>query len=75
MELEAIRYESLASTHYNVALRLCAKAASSPAGDLAKLKEEQESLREACEQGYYAKVVWGDATLRCAHMSGGPRRA
>ena len=47
-----MRYEGLACTHYNVALRLVDQARSSPAGDLAKLKDTDESLAYAAKHGH-----------------------
>ena len=41
VEEGAIMYECLASTHYNVALRLVEKCWFSPAGDLAAAKVRQ----------------------------------
>ena len=50
---ELIRYECLASTHYNVSLRLGKDGHSTPAGDLSKLKNAEPSYKEACERGHW----------------------
>ena len=49
---ELLRYECLSSTHYNVALRLGREANYSPAGDLAKAKEEDTSFADSCAHGH-----------------------
>ena len=48
----AMRYKCLASTHYNVALRLAEEYRLSPAGDLAAAKVRQESLAISAHQGH-----------------------
>ena len=50
VEAGTILYECLASTHYNVALRLVEECRLSPAGDLAAAKVRQESLANAAHQ-------------------------
>jgi hypothetical protein len=49
---EGMRYECLAATHYNVALRLGKDGHASPAGDLSKTKDTEQSFAEACSGGH-----------------------
>ena len=49
---DLIRYECLAATHLNVGLRLGQNCSYSPAGDLAKIKEEDAEWAKACTQGH-----------------------
>ena len=48
----AISYEGLSTTHYNVALRLVDECRVSSAGDLAAAKVRQESLANAAHHGH-----------------------
>ena len=52
VEEDLLRYECLASTHYNVALRLCKEGRNSPSGDLAAAKAEDQTLAEAALKGH-----------------------
>ena len=47
-----LRYEILGGTHYNTSLRLGKACSKSPAGDLSKLMEEDESWAKACREGH-----------------------
>ena len=49
---DLVRYECLAATHLNVGLRLGQACSYSPAGDLAKIKEEEPEVAKACTEGH-----------------------
>ena len=54
---DLMRYESLASTHYNIALRLGRGCCHSPAGDLSALKKDDESWAETTDRGHWWIVL------------------
>ena len=45
-------YGSLACSHYNLALRLLQAGAASPIGDLVKILEENEHLKDTARCGH-----------------------
>ena len=50
-------YEALSSNHYNVALRLVGTGHGSPAGDLARLRQEDATLADAAEFETMKKIA------------------
>ena len=74
-------YEGLACTRYNMASRLVDQGRTSPAGDLAKLKDTDASLAETASLGHWWIVLPEDLTdslnpavrtqgnLLCVHSS------
>ena len=57
---EHVEYESLASNHYNAVLRLGQACVHTPAGGLAKLKDEDEPWAQACTEGHLWIILPAD---------------
>ena len=53
VDTDLMRYEGLSCTHYNMSLRLGKDGLASPAGDLAKAKEDDATFAEAATQGHW----------------------
>ena len=72
---ERMDYECLASTHYNVALRLVSSSAQSPVGDLTQMRLNDESLAQVAADGHRwivldgAKVSDNDKRDICSWMN------